>query len=189
MLHCWDPEPSRRPTFETLVHAISNIITSMEGLHQNKVGLNVTYINIDTAPGYLSPRDTTTTLPAAGPGARLSGRLAELGPWQASLPPRIVRQSSLPITIVSGQDTCPDSSRQSMTPTPSERGSGHHTTRTPTVRRNVASTCRDLASIRHDLAPTHHDLALTARAGRSIRPSSQRQCTPIEMTHTNSTLV
>ena len=55
MLHCWNPEAVQRPTFEELATTIQNIIISMEGAHR-KVGLDVTYINVETSSSdYLRP--------------------------------------------------------------------------------------------------------------------------------------
>ena len=58
MLRCWNPDPIERPSFESLVTTIKGIIETMLtiGQHQ-KVGLNVTYVNVgSTAQGYLYPR-------------------------------------------------------------------------------------------------------------------------------------
>lgn len=46
MLHCWQDDPKRRPSFAMLVTDVSNVITSLEKKKRNeRVGLNVTYVN------------------------------------------------------------------------------------------------------------------------------------------------
>ena len=57
MLRCWDAVAKTRPRFEDLIHIIREIILHIEFDSGQRVGLDVTYINI-TLPnmqGYLYP--------------------------------------------------------------------------------------------------------------------------------------
>ena len=56
MLQCWQAEPKLRSTFEELVHDVKGIILSMERAHE-KVGLNVTYVNVPLSQPYLYPQN------------------------------------------------------------------------------------------------------------------------------------
>ena len=57
MLKCWDADSKIRPRFEDLIHIINEIILNIEYDAHQRVGLDVTYINV-TPPhmqGYLYP--------------------------------------------------------------------------------------------------------------------------------------
>ena len=60
MLQCWEEHARLRPPFAELVKAVKSIIVHMEKAHQ-RVGLNVTYINVPTTQTYLYPQTSCET--------------------------------------------------------------------------------------------------------------------------------
>lgn len=60
MLQCWEEHARLRPSFAELVKAVKSIIVHMEKAHQ-RVGLNVTYINVPTTQTYLYPQTASET--------------------------------------------------------------------------------------------------------------------------------
>ena len=60
MLQCWEEHARLRPSFAELVKAVKSIIMHMEKAHQ-RVGLNVTYINVPTTQTYLYPQTSCET--------------------------------------------------------------------------------------------------------------------------------
>lgn len=53
MLSCWHPVANLRPSFDTLMTVVKDVIATMEGLSEH-VSLNVTYANVPEAVDYLN---------------------------------------------------------------------------------------------------------------------------------------
>jgi len=53
MLSCWLPVARLRPSFDTLMTVVKDVIGSMESVN-DRVSLNVTYVNVSEAVDYLN---------------------------------------------------------------------------------------------------------------------------------------
>ncbi|KAH7948540.1 hypothetical protein HPB52_024104 [Rhipicephalus sanguineus] len=68
MMHCWQDDPKRRPSFAQLVTDVSNVITSLEKKKKNRrVSLNVTYVNCPNPGAADGAGPSTEDWPADGP--------------------------------------------------------------------------------------------------------------------------